>query len=1063
MTKKIQLPNSVDNIFHIADVHIRNWKRHKEFKQVFDKMFKELDKCSDNTIVTVGGDIVHAKTEMSPELINMVSYLFKGLADRRPTFVITGNHDANLNNPHRLDALTPIVEGLGHPDLYYLRDSGLYELEAPGQKIGLSVFSLLGETDDYITYDKIANPDQYDLLMALYHGTVANSKVDSGMNIEHGLSWDTFAGFDVAPLGDIHKRQVLSKKHPYMFYPGSTVQQNFGEAYEGHGYGIIDVRDRENIKCEFHDLPNEYGYYTLEVTDGVLPDNLPITKNTRLRIKTMNTDAAQMKRVLATIRKKYKNRDAIVIKLDKGGRNGEEHLGTQLDQGDVRNVQYQNQLLTDHLVDSGVDEDSINKVLEINKKLNGELLQPEVARSVIWKPKKFEFSNMFSYGEDNVIDFSTKVGTCGIFAPNHAGKSAILDALCFCLFDHSFRASKADQVLNRKKESFECTFNFELEGLDYFIHKKAFKYRTGALKGRLRVEIDFWYVNEDGHKVSLNGEMRRDTGKIIQSYVGTFDDFILTALSLQQNNSNFIDKTQSERKDLLANFLDVTIFDQLHELANKNNRNASIVLEEYQKQDFETKLGDAEKSLDDYTTKHDDAAVLHKQEKAILDDLIDKMLALSEKIEPCEEQDLDINQITKALEGYCKQSALLQESKKTSTTKWEESKKKLTGLEYDKERALNSFDNDLHDEYQLKVLAKLKLDTELTELKSVIKNKLSKLEKLNEHEYDPNCKHCTSNVFVQDAVKTKEELENDKTTVAEFLQKRMKIVDFIEENKEIQGQADYIRDLANAYNNARADKGDAESEYERLNSDITKYKTSIADAESQIQRYNKSLEVIERNKKIADQMSVLTKDKNRQQILVQKANKSVRDYYGKKCVAEETIEESIKTIQHMTQLVEDQAIYDIYCKAMYKDGIPFQLISKAVPFIEQHANTILNQIIDFEIALETDGKNINGFICYQDDKWPLELSSGMEKFLSSIALRIALIKITNLPKPDFIAIDEGLGVLDSTNLNSMHTLFTNMKDTFRFSLVISHIDVVRDMVDDIITIDRKDEMSYINC
>lgn len=45
----------------------------------------------------------------------------------------------------------------------------------------------------------------------------------------------------------------------------------------------------------------------------------------------------------------------------------------------------------------------------------------------------------------------------------------------------------------------------------------------------------------------------------------------------------------------------------------------------------------------------------------------------------------------------------------------------------------------------------------------------------------------------------------------------------------------------------------------------------------------------------------------------------------------------------------------------------------------------------------------------------------------------------------------------------MHTLFTNMKDTFRFSLVISHIDVVRDMVDNIITIDRKNEMSYINC
>jgi len=165
----------------------------------------------------------------------------------------------------------------------------------------------------------------------------------------------------------------------------------------------------------------------------------------------------------------------------------------------------------------------------------------------------------------------------------------------------------------------------------------------------------------------------------------------------------------------------------------------------------------------------------------------------------------------------------------------------------------------------------------------------------------------------------------------------------------------------------------------------------------------------------------------------------------------------------MKELLEEQDAYDVYCKAMYKNGIPYQLISKAVPYIQHHTNLILNQITDFEIQLETDGKNINAYISYEDDKWPLELSSGMERFLSSIAIRIALIKITNLPKPDFLAIDEGLGVLDSTNLNSMHTLFTNIKDIFRFSLVISHIDVVRDMVDHILTIDRKDDFSYINC
>jgi DNA repair exonuclease SbcCD ATPase subunit len=165
----------------------------------------------------------------------------------------------------------------------------------------------------------------------------------------------------------------------------------------------------------------------------------------------------------------------------------------------------------------------------------------------------------------------------------------------------------------------------------------------------------------------------------------------------------------------------------------------------------------------------------------------------------------------------------------------------------------------------------------------------------------------------------------------------------------------------------------------------------------------------------------------------------------------------------MVELLEEQDAYNVYCKAMYKDGIPYQLISKAVPYIEYHTNLTLNQIADFEIRLETDGKNINAFINYEDDMWPLELSSGMERFLSSIAIRIALIKVTNLPKPDFLAIDEGLGVLDSSNLNSMHTLFTSMKDLFRFTLIISHIDVVRDMVDTILSIDKRDDMSYINC
>jgi len=163
----------------------------------------------------------------------------------------------------------------------------------------------------------------------------------------------------------------------------------------------------------------------------------------------------------------------------------------------------------------------------------------------------------------------------------------------------------------------------------------------------------------------------------------------------------------------------------------------------------------------------------------------------------------------------------------------------------------------------------------------------------------------------------------------------------------------------------------------------------------------------------------------------------------------------------MQELIEKATAYEYYTKLVSRDGIPFNLISNAIPYIQNYVNNILNQVVDFTMNLETDGKNINAFIVYDDNKWPLELASGMEKFISSLAIRVALIKITNLPKPNFIAIDEGLGVLDSTNLNSMHAFFNHLKELFSFNLVISHIDVVRDMVDNILSIDVKDGFSKI--
>ena len=126
---------------HIADTHIRNLKYHKEYREVFSQLYDKLRQEKPDYIIHCG-DIAHTKTQISPEFVDMCSNFFKNLADIAPTYIILGNHDGNLRNLSRQDALTPIVTALNHSNLYLLRDSGEVELD---DKFTINVLSVLIE------------------------------------------------------------------------------------------------------------------------------------------------------------------------------------------------------------------------------------------------------------------------------------------------------------------------------------------------------------------------------------------------------------------------------------------------------------------------------------------------------------------------------------------------------------------------------------------------------------------------------------------------------------------------------------------------------------------------------------------------------------------------------------------------------------------------------------------------------------------------------------------------------------------------------------------------------
>ena len=99
--------------------------------------------------------------------------------------------------------------------------------------------------------------------------------------------------------------------------------------------------------------------------------------------------------------------------------------------------------------------------------------------------------------------------------------------------------------MNNKRDKFHCKLNFEIDGLDYYIERITKKISFGK---HVKVDVNFWMVDETVEEISLNGDQRRTTDINIKKVIGTYDDFVLTSLSLQNNSTVFIDKTQKKEK-----------------------------------------------------------------------------------------------------------------------------------------------------------------------------------------------------------------------------------------------------------------------------------------------------------------------------------------------------------------------------------------------------------------------------------------------------------------------------------------------------------------------------------
>ena len=231
----------------------------------------------------------------------------------------------------------------------------------------------------------------------------------------------------------------------------------------------------------------------------------------------------------------------------------------------------------------------------------------------------------------------------------------------------------------------------------------------------------------------------------------------LTVFQLQGTKSNLSEKGQTERKDLIAKFLGITIFDTLHSLAVENSKETTALLKKFNKRDYVTQVSDIEDKIYVGNDKYKKMVEIRDRLRSNKNELLQEIVDLNSSLEKVDVEEFDIDVLNKSkseiiqkienlninqIEGECEAFILSNNEIETQIKEYE--RKDLENIK------------DSVSEWKTELLH---IESEIEVLKVEVKNRLDKVKALDSHEYDENCKYCMKNVFVQDALKAKSELD----------------------------------------------------------------------------------------------------------------------------------------------------------------------------------------------------------------------------------------------------------------------------------------------------------------
>lgn len=623
MNKLIENGSDITNIIHLSDIHIRlgtkEESRYEEYMDVIKELVKSMN-CEESVInkkalCVITGDIFHNKLKLSTLAITVFNYMIKEISDLMPLIIIIGNHDfdATTNNP---DLVTSLLKNNTKSNIFLLEETGLYSVNnvcfghvnvkdtlISGTSSGKQVEDL----PEFPSVKKVKDK----ICIALFHGTFINSKLQNYTDSIEGypIEWISKQKYDLGLFGDIHLRQLknidgnnrfMKKKFIYG-YPGSLIQQNYGEEIINHGY--INWNIKENI-ATFVNIKNEIGFMKIKLNNGWKTSNnidlsLIISNEfcpSRLKLRIFGRyttdDINKLKVLLENNKKEYELN--FIYTSDIGSEEEMRFDSTKIIE--MTNLENVINFIDDNTNNLKMDKDWRNwlrnptsmriddmsipnslhdKLSKKNKEINDSINknQYDLGRETVnFKLKYIEWDHILCFKKGNWFNFdSLKGNTTMINGSNGSGKTSFLETITLSLFGE-FTPSKnthsySSSVVYKNKPNGEKAYTMVSFEYDNKIFNLQRIFRLNA-NDKNKLKDSEVILRSDSLDSELSGN--KTVSEWITKNIGTIESFLQYNMLSQSNNRDFFSLGDKEQINLIESSQNIDIINYMDDILNSS-------------------------------------------------------------------------------------------------------------------------------------------------------------------------------------------------------------------------------------------------------------------------------------------------------------------------------------------------------------------------------------------------------------------------------------------------------------------------------------------------------------